>query len=33
LPENNVGNTLDHFSSIITINPTASRIKRETKGA
>ena len=26
LPENNVGNT-HHFSSIITLNPTASRIK------
>jgi len=29
LPENNVGNT-HHFSSIITVNPTAWRIK-ETK--
>jgi len=26
LPENNVGNT-HHFSSIITVSPTASRIK------
>jgi len=31
LPENNVGNT-HHFSSIITVNPTASRII-ETKDA
>jgi len=31
LPENNVGNT-HHFSSIITVSPTASRIK-ETKDA
>jgi len=31
LPENNVGNTR-HFSSIITVNPTAGRIK-ETKDA
>jgi len=28
VPENNVGNT-HHFSSIITISPTASRIKEK----
>jgi len=29
LPENNVGNTPYHFSSITTINPTASGIKEK----